>query len=106
MVIHRPHRGSLDAAMAEAREFKSLKECLETLIKEHNMKARNFTVSINDICIMSYGQDERVGWRDMFIICCVPYSEVKDKKGYLTYYGDKYDHPLQLFGFISTDYEL
>lgn len=105
MIIHRPHRGGLDEAMAEAREFNSLKECLLTLIKEFNQEYL-FEITLDDIVITPYGKgDERIGWHDLFMICCVPYDRVNDKDGYLKYYGDKYNHPLQLFGFISTDYE-
>lgn len=106
MIIHRPHRGGLYEAMAESREFKSLKECLETLIEEFNEKHSGlFTITTNDICIMPYGDDKRVCWNDMFVICIVPYSMVKDKKGYERFFTKTYDIPLHFLGFISTDYD-
>lgn len=106
MIMHRPHRGGLIESMHESREFKSLKECLETLIEEFNKKHSDiFTITTNDICIMPYGDDKRVCWNDMFMICIVPYSMVKDKKGYELFFNGIYDHLLQLFGFFTTDYE-
>lgn len=104
MIMHRPHRSTLDASMKEMREFESLYECLETLIAEHNGKYP-FQLTMGDIVIAPYGHDERVGWHDMFLICCVPYNAVNDKEGYEIYYGGKYDHPLQLFGMFTTNYE-
>ena len=106
MIIHRPHRGGLYEAMAESREFKSLKECLDTLVLEFNERnSEIFTITTNDICIQQYYSDERVCWHDMFMICIVPYSMVRDKKGYELFFNGIYDHPLQLFGFFTTDYE-
>lgn len=107
MIIYRPPVGSLDKAMEQAREFKSLKKCLITLLDEHEQKLGHiFHITLNDISIEFYSlHDKRVGWNDMFAICCKPYKDVQDKKGYLQYYGDKYDHPLMLFGFFSTDYD-
>lgn len=102
--MHRPHRGSLDAAMKEVREFKSLYECLCTLIVEHNARYL-FHLRILDIVIIPYGSDKRVGWHDMFMICCVPYKDVEDKEGYEEYYGGQFDYPLELFGMFTTDYE-
>ena len=103
-IIHRPHRGTLKEAINEAREFSSLGECLQTLINEFNNSQILFHIKIEDIIIIPYGKDMRVGWKDNFMICCVPYNRVSDKKGYIAYYGDKYDNPLQLFGTFSTDY--
>ena len=105
MIIHRPHRGGLAESMAEAREFNSLGECLINLIEEFNQEYP-FEVTLDDVIIKPYGNgDKRVGWHDSFMICCVPYSLVNDKNGYITYFGDKYEHPLELFGFFSTDYD-
>jgi len=102
MILHRPHRGSLAESMKEAREFTSLKECIETLIKEHNELCPVFNVTMEDIVIAPYGSDDRVGWDDMFMICCVPYFEVRDKDGYIKFYGGQYNHNLQLFGMFTT----
>ena len=105
MIIHRPHRGGLIEAMNEAREFKSLGDCIKTLIQEHNKKGI-FHIYEKDVYLIPYGLegDDRIGWEDEFMICCAPYSLVKDKRGYELYYGGRYEHPLQLFGFVSTNY--
>ena len=78
MIIHRPHRGSLDNAMSEAREFASLKECLNTLIEEFNYSFGHiFNISIEDLCIEFYSdKDSRIDWYDVFIICIKPYKDV------------------------------
>ena len=104
-IIYRPHRGTLEEAMKESKEFSSLGECLQVLIDDFNNSQTLFHVNINDIVIIPYGDnDMRVGWKDYFMICCVPYNIVSDKKGYIAYYGYQWDHPLQLFGTFSTDY--
>lgn len=106
MIMHRPHRVGLIESMQEAREFKSLKECLDTLVLEFNERnSEIFTITTNDICIQQYYSDERVCWHDMFIICILPYSIVKDKDGYERFFNGKYEHTLQLLGFFTTDYE-
>lgn len=106
MIIHRPHRGGLQEAMSEAREFNSLGECINTLINEHNKKHGDyFEVTPEDVCLISYSEDHRIGWKDQFIICCLPYSSIRDKKGYERYFDGRYDYPQEIFGFISTNYK-
>ena len=107
MIIHRPHRGGLEKSMAEAREFNSLGECINTLISEFNSNYGDcFEVTPEDICICPYGEgDNRIGWKDLFMICCVPYNIVNDKEGYERYFGGRSNCPQQFFGFISTDYK-
>lgn len=106
MIIHRPHRGGLNESMKEARQFTSLGECINTLIQEHN-NSHSFQVTENDIYLIPYGLngDDRIGWKDVFMICCAPYDLVKDQRGYELYYGGKYNHPIQLFGFVSTNFK-
>lgn len=62
MIIHRPHRGGLNEAMKEARQFTSLGECINTLIQEHN-NSHSFQVTENDIYLIPYGLngDDRIG---------------------------------------------
>ena len=107
MVIHRPHRGGLSEAMAEKREFDSIEECINTLIKEFNAKySYIFHLIRDDICVLPYDDyDERIGWRNVKIICCVSYDSVHDKKGYESFFGGKYYNPQQIFGFVSSDYK-
>jgi len=106
MIIHIPHRGELQEAMSEAREFNSLGECINTLIDEHNKEYGDyFEVTSADICLMPRGEDRRIGWKDQFIISCLPYNSVRNKKGYERYFGGRYDYPQEFFGYISTDYK-
>ena len=104
--MHRFHRGFLEESMKTRREFKSLGECLEILIAEHNELFPWFQISTRDIVIVPYGDDDRIGWNDCFLLCCVGYYEVSDKEGYLKYFGGMtYMHPVQILGMVSTDYK-
>ena len=107
MIIHRPHKGSYQEAMRNAREFISLGECLNTLIAEHNEEFGNiFALSLSDLYVIPYSDgDERIGWKDEFVICVKPSDAIENKEGYKKYFGALYYHPVQIFGFISTDYE-
>jgi hypothetical protein len=90
--------------MAEAREFNSLTQCLETLISEFNDKYSLFQIQYNDIQLIPYGDDDRINWQDTFMICCVPYEAVTDKEGYVKWFGNKYSIPQQMLGFVALNY--
>ena len=109
MIIFRPHRGGLAEAMAEAKEFNSLKDMLEYIVDSHNngFPGNYFKINIRDLHIEYYGEnDERVGWHDLFIVCYKAYKDIEDKDGYLTYFGgEKADSPCGVIGFFSTNYE-
>lgn len=107
MIIFRPHRGNLDAAMKEAKEFSSLKELLYFVMIEHNRTVPFFQIDINDLSIKLYSsEDDRIGWKDVFVICFESYNNINDKIGYHKYFnGQEYDYPCGVLGFFSTDYE-
>lgn len=106
MIIHRPYKGSLKDAMKNDGEFNSLSECLNTLVAEHNESCGHiFTLSINDLCIIPYGHDTRIGWKNEYIICVKPANYIIDKDGYKKYFGDLYSTPVQIFGSILDNYE-
>ena len=80
--IYRPQRSTLDEAMAEKREFASLKQMLEYVVEEHEN-----AFDLDNVFISYYGYDERISW-DTYIVC-------------VTRYGDEeYDHP-QAIGFCA-----
>jgi len=65
MIIFRPHRGHLDEAMAEAREFAT-----ELEMKVYIVDIWDGYFGIDDIVI--YGEsmcDERNGWEDTRYVC-------------------------------------
>jgi hypothetical protein len=69
MIIYRPQRLLLDEAMAEKREFSSMKEMLEYLVKEHKK-----AFDIDDIFITYYAYDERISW-ETFIVTVSKYAD-------------------------------
>ena len=60
-VLYRPQRSTLDEAMAEVKEFPTLKDCLEYVGKD-------FEIDIRDICISYYDYDDRIDW-ETYIVC-------------------------------------
>lgn len=81
-ILYRPHRGTLADAMAEVKEFSSIKEMREYLVQDHK---KAFAVS--DIVISYYCYDDRIDW-ETFIVT------VK------RYYNEKYTHP-QAIGYCT-----
>ena len=69
MIIYRPQRGLLSEAMAEKKEFSSIKEMLNYLVKEHKK-----AFDINDISITYYAYDERISW-ETFIVTVAKYRD-------------------------------
>lgn len=106
MIIFRPHRGSLEMAMKEVKEFTSLKNLLSFIVEEHNKTIPFFQIDINDLSIKLYSNgDNRIGWKDVFIICFESYNNINDKIGYHKYFNEEeYNHPCGVLGFFSTEY--
>ena len=69
MIIYRPNRHLLDEAMAEKKEFSSIKEMLKYLVKEHKK-----AFDIWDKSITYYGYDERISW-ETFIVTVAKYRD-------------------------------
>ena len=89
-IKYRPHRGSLVDAMAEYKEFFSLSEMYEHIVRTntfHGMKM----FEENDIVVSEpIGEDDRIGWKDNRYVC-------------VKRYGNKeYDIP-QCIGMCSYD---
>lgn len=108
MIIFRPHRGGLNDAMKEAKEFSSLKELLHYIVFIHNKTVPFFQINTNDLSIKLYSdKDDRIKWNDVFIICFESYDNINDKIGYHKYFnGKEYNHPCGVLGFFSTEYNL
>ena len=81
-ILYRPHRGTLADAMAEVKEFSSIKEMREYLAQDHKN-----AFDISDIVISYYCYDDRIGW-ETFIVTVT------------RYYNEKYTHP-QSIGFCT-----
>lgn len=65
MVIYRPHRGSLEQAMAEAREFNGIKEMKEAIVASWNG-----AFDVADVVVKRKSvNDTRIGWEDTKYVC-------------------------------------
>lgn len=86
-ILYRPHRGGLAEAMAEKKEFTTLKEMFEYIVKQQEKAFDVAPFIIKDLSIRYYGYDNRIDW-DTFIICT-------DRM-----FKEKYDYP-QGIGFCA-----
>lgn len=102
MVIYRPHRGGLEEALAEAKEFESIEE-----MKQHIYEHFKFVYSdlgyemepfgIDDIVIAEETADDKhCGWHDTRHVCI--------KRLLKEDFMEKYGSP-QCIGHCATDYE-
>lgn len=92
MIIYRPHRGSLQDAMAEARVFANEGE-MKHWIAEDSAKTFGKTLfSVDDIVIdIDAIVDSRNGWNDTRYVCIKRYG------------GEVYAVP-QCIGLCATDF--
>ena len=67
-ILYRPHRGQLSEAMAELKEFKSVKAMLDYVVKKWNEIWGKDIFDINDLFIKYYGYDERIDW-ETYVVC-------------------------------------
>lgn len=65
MIKYRPHRGSLDEAMAEARTFVTVEEMFAYIIKENPLLFSNANLSISE----NVGKDNRIDWSETRYVC-------------------------------------
>ena len=85
-ILYRPQRSLLAEAMAESKEFSSVKEMLEYIVEEHEK-----AFDISDIYISYYCYDERIEWETYILTVSRYYTEN---------YLEKYHHP-QAIGFCT-----
>lgn len=71
-IYYKPHRGLLVESMSKLKTFDSVEHMISWIIKDWNSMALSLknvqTVSIEDITIDNYGTDERIGWRNNYIV--------------------------------------
>jgi hypothetical protein len=92
MIIFRPHRGSLDDAMKEAKEFKDESEMKKYIVDQWNNLFFTEMFTVDDIVIDDkVSNDDRNGWKDTRYVCT-------KRMG-----NEKYDTP-QCIGMCATDY--
>lgn len=73
MIIYRPHRGSLSAAMSEVKEFSTWQELKDHVAADWNSmgcgQAKSSDVTIKTDTI----PDKRIGWNDTRMVLCKGY---------------------------------
>ena len=68
-ILYRPHRGGLDNAMQDLKEFGSISKMLNYVYDNESFGDEK---SIKDITYEEYGshsEDNRIGWKKTYIIC-------------------------------------
>ena len=71
MIVYRPHRGSFDAAMEEAKEFPSVEKMFLHIVQEEtdNSPFHIAPFSVDDLVICGAPiSDYRNGWQD-YALC-------------------------------------
>ncbi len=100
MIIFRPHRRTLDEAMAEAKEFDSVEEMKKHIVKLWNegWSGSKELFTADDIVIneKSAVNDDRIGWEDSMHVCV---KRMGDED-----YMKKYGTP-QCIGMCATKYK-
>lgn len=100
MIIFRPHRRMLDEAMADAKEFDTVKEMKEYIVKFWNegWGGSEELFTVDDIVINeeSAVNDDRIGWKDSMYVCVKRMGE--------TDYMKKHGIP-QCIGMCATKYK-
>lgn len=71
MIKYRPHRGGLDEAMSEAREFNTIDEMKQCICDQWNSWADGKEIlTAEDIVIGEIlGDDNRIGWKNVRHVC-------------------------------------
>ena len=71
-IYYKPHHGLLVESMSELKTFDSVEDMISWVVKDWNSMALSLknvqTVSIQDITIDNYGADERIGWKNNYIV--------------------------------------
>lgn len=97
MIIYRPHRGMLDEAMKETREFNTEDEMKRFIVSDWNAD-QNGLFGYDDIVIDDKEiNDDRIGWKDTRYVCV---NRMGDKN-YIKMYGVP-----QCIGMCATKYNL
>ena len=100
MIIFRPHKELLPDAMAEAKEFRSVKEMKEYIVKfwHEGWGGSKELFTADDIVIDEnlVVNDERIGWEDSKHVCV---KRMGDED-----YVQKYGTP-QCIGMCATKYK-
>lgn len=84
MIKYRPHRGSLEDAMKEAREFETYEDMKWHILREHSIGGIIRPFDLDDIVIGDvHGDDDRIGWKNVRYVCVKRYGS----DDYMKLYG-------------------
>lgn len=99
MYIFRPHRRTVDEAMAEAKEFETVEAMKEHIVKlwHEGWDGPKELFTVDDIVINenSAVNDERIGWEDSMYVCIKRLGD----EDYIKMYGTA-----QCIGMCATKY--
>ena len=73
MIKYRPHRGGLDEAMKEYKEFFDIAEMLKYIEQVHDGMLTTYDIVIGE----SLGEDFRIGWKSTRYVCTTKYGNEK-----------------------------
>lgn len=92
MVIYRPHRGGLEEAMGEVREFSGVEEMLAYIVQANTDPERGPAFGVEDLVLGGETRDDlRISWHDTRYV----YTR--------RYHGEVYNPPAPI-GFCAEDY--
>ena len=85
MIKYRPHRGSLEDAMKEAREFETYEDMKWHVLRELSIGGIIRPFDLDDIVIGDVlGDDDRIGWKNVRHVCVKRYGS----DDYMKLYGN------------------
>ena len=98
MIIYRPHRGRLDKALAEAKEFQTEEEMKQYIFEYYNNLLPGLVAFQTDDIVIDEEtvDDDRCGWHDTKYVCV--------KRLWDEDYMEKYGCA-QCIGMCATNYE-
>ena len=86
MIKYRPHLGSLEDSMKEAREFENYEDMKRHVLREHDVWNTDGVMpfDLDDIVIGDVlGDDDRIGWKNVRYVCVKRYGS----DDYMKLYG-------------------
>jgi hypothetical protein len=67
MVLFRPHRATLDEAMAEIIEIENLDDMIKKIQKDLSMFAHEYVIDKNTVHVEYYTYDNRIEWKTYIV---------------------------------------
>lgn len=74
-IRYRPHRGSLEAAMREYREFDSVADMFQFVSDEWCSIIKDYVLPEDLVIHRSSGPDDRIGWKASRNLCTTRFGD-------------------------------